>query len=335
LIITIKRFKGICSYIIRMNLSRYELSSLLKDFPNIELSYEKNIHKTVPSSNIYLTIPKGKKYFAWFRNWKKYNICFFMELDNRRKNIQTIFIKNACFDPLLCSGVGTILYGTLFHINTSAFLNVENIYYFKGRNISAKSQFEKINILQTLFANYLKPLMLSKADVAFGLPLMSTNRDNLIKKCQNIPYALYCIQHRLLHKHRTFLNERIDIIKNYEFNFTIKATIHPDIYNLYYDCDGVLTYYKCACIPNYKTSVFMNSLFRDIKENANLDRLEESDDEEEFENISDDKFVDLEKALTFKCVYLKYYDSWKPLTQTSEALCNEKDIQKIEKYNAK
>ena len=43
-----------------MNLTRHELSSLLKDFPNIELSYEKNIHKTVPSSNIYLTIPKGK-----------------------------------------------------------------------------------------------------------------------------------------------------------------------------------------------------------------------------------------------------------------------------------
>ena len=84
-----------------MNLTRHELSSLLKDFPNIELSYEKNIHKTVPSSNIYLTIPKGKKYFAWFRNWKKYNICFFMELDNHRKNIQTIFIKNACFDPIL------------------------------------------------------------------------------------------------------------------------------------------------------------------------------------------------------------------------------------------
>ncbi len=104
-----------------MKLSRHDLSILMKDFPNVELSYEKNIHKTVPSSNIYLTIPKGKKYFAWFRNWKKYNICFFMELDKRRKNIQTIFIKNVCFDPLLCSGVGTIVYGTLFHINTYAF----------------------------------------------------------------------------------------------------------------------------------------------------------------------------------------------------------------------
>ena len=35
----------------------------------------------------------------------------------------------------------------------------------------------------------------------------------------------------------------------------------------------------------------MNNIFRNIKENTNLDALEESDDEEEFENISLDKYV--------------------------------------------
>ena len=39
----------------------------------------------------------------------------------------------------------------------------------------------------------------------------------------------------------------------------------------------------------------MNSLFRIIKENKNLDALEESDDEDEFENINEDKFVFLNK----------------------------------------
>ena len=33
----------------------------------------------------------------------------------------------------------------------------------------------------------------------------------------------------------------------------------------------------------------MNDLFRNIKENSNLDLLEESDDEDEFENISRNK----------------------------------------------
>ena len=38
----------------------------------------------------------------------------------------------------------------------------------------------------------------------------------------------------------------------------------------------------------------MNELFRNIKENSNLDLLEESDDEEEFENVNPDKYVYLE-----------------------------------------
>ena len=35
----------------------------------------------------------------------------------------------------------------------------------------------------------------------------------------------------------------------------------------------------------------MNSIFRNIKENRNLDLLEESDDEDEFENINLDKYL--------------------------------------------
>ena len=39
------------------------------------------------------------------------------------------------------------------------------------------------------------------------------------------------------------------------------------------------------------------------QENANLDLLEESDDEDEFENTHLDKFVDLEKTVLMECVF--------------------------------
>ena len=35
----------------------------------------------------------------------------------------------------------------------------------------------------------------------------------------------------------------------------------------------------------------MNSLFRNIKENKNIDYIEESEDESDFENTSEDKYV--------------------------------------------
>ena len=56
----------------------------------------------------------------------------------------------------------------------------------------------------------------------------------------------------------------------------------------------------------------MNGLFRTIKENTNLDFLEESDDEDEFENIQLDKFVNLDKMVLMECVYLKRFQKWQP-----------------------
>ena len=68
-----------------MKLTRYDLSSMMKDFPNIELSYEKNIHNKVPCSNIYLSIPKGKKYtFGQIPALKKY------KMDHRFKAFKKI-----------------------------------------------------------------------------------------------------------------------------------------------------------------------------------------------------------------------------------------------------
>ena len=82
--------------------------------------------------------------------------------------------------------------------------------------------------------------------------------------------------------------------------------------------------------------IFMNKIFRNIKENENLDTLEESDDEEEFENISEDKYVDLEMQKIFKCVYSKYHKSWKPLQNINilnDQICRSEEIYNIEKYN--
>ena len=51
--------------------------SIMEKFPNVELSYEKNLYKKVQhNSDIYLTIPKGRKYFAWLTTYKSSPVCF-------------------------------------------------------------------------------------------------------------------------------------------------------------------------------------------------------------------------------------------------------------------
>lgn len=103
--------------------------------------------------------------------------------------------------------------------------------------------------------------------------------------------------------------------------FYIKPDLQNDIYYLYdtklYTLDSLTTTSiiskTIAHIPDYKTSVLMNKLFRNIKENANLDALEESDDEEEFENIQIDKFVDLNKTFKMRCIFNHKFRKWVPV----------------------
>lgn len=104
--------------------------------------------------------------------------------------------------------------------------------------------------------------------------------------------------------------------KERELIFKVKPDIQNDVYHLYcHDPNSVdkLAYYDIACIPDYKTSVFMNKLFRIIKENDNLDALEESDDEEEFENEKEDRFVFLDKTIHMACVYNYKFKKWTPV----------------------
>jgi hypothetical protein len=99
--------------------------------------------------------------------------------------------------------------------------------------------------------------------------------------------------------------------------FKVRADIAFDIYRLYaFGAKNTEVYYNVAYIPNYKTSVFMNGLFRNIRENKCLDAIEESDDEEDFENIDPYKYVDLQKTLLMECRFHSKFKKWVPIRVT-------------------
>lgn len=93
------------------NLSFDEQNEILRNFPsNVKFSYEKGTHKKV-LSDLYVIIPKGKKYFVWFTHRNRKNICIFLEVGYQNK-IMNMFYRNVSFDDVL--SYGTIFYGTLF-----------------------------------------------------------------------------------------------------------------------------------------------------------------------------------------------------------------------------
>ena len=97
--------------------------------------------------------------------------------------------------------------------------------------------------------------------------------------------------------------------------FKVVPDIQNDIYHLYdvnKDTKEEILF-DVAYIPDYKTSVMMNYLFRNIKENGNLDTLEESDSDEEFENVNIDKFVHLDRHKNMICQYNYKFKKWTPI----------------------
>ena len=118
---------------------------------------------------------------------------------------------------------------------------------------------------------------------------------------------------------------------NINIIFKIKADIQNDIYHLYCLENNMEIYYNVAYIPDYKTSVMMNKLFRNIKENENLDLLEESDDEDEFQNENVDRFVDMNKSYLMICKFNHKFKKWYPV---KEFLDQNKNALIIEKHAA-
>ena len=104
-----------------------EQTEILKSFPpEIKFSYERSTHKKV-LSDIYVIIPKGRKYFAWFTNRNRKNVCIFLEVGGQNHKITNMFYRHVSFDDSL--SYGTIFYGTHFH---SQYFSIEDVYQYKG-----------------------------------------------------------------------------------------------------------------------------------------------------------------------------------------------------------
>ena len=296
-----------------MYLSRIDKERILKSFPYFELCYEKIIHNKV-FKDICIAIPKGKKCFAWFTLYKGKPICFFLHKDSKRNQIIDIEHYLCSFDEKLC--LGTIVYGTFFEYKKQKIFSVEDIYYYKNKSIGGLFFHKKLEYLDQCFS-LINQISYNYNFILFGLPLMEKNYKELMKEVNQVNYDIYSIQYRTLYKNEPYLNYILrEERETKNVVFKVKAENQNDIYSLYcYDKGEKL--YDTACVSNYKTSVFMNSLFRNIKENVNLDALEESDDENEFENIGEDKFV-LNKVFYMDCKYNPKFKKWEPIKISKE-----------------
>ena len=200
--------------------------------------------------------------------------------------------------------------------------NVENIHFLSFNRInnyfkvSYKNLREKKIIVEMNYVNYEKSHNQKQIVDQYNNKSLTNNNsltnNKYLTNNNSLTYShnknQKCINKNPIEK------PNIKNILKKESIFNVKADIQDDIYHLYsLNEKSEEDYIGIASIPDYKTSVFMNNLFRNIKENKNLDALEESDDEEEFENENEDKFVFLDRSFKIICFYNYKFKKWVPI----------------------
>ena len=110
--------------------------------------------------------------------------------------------------------------------------------------------------------------------------------------------------------------------------FWVEADLAFDVYHLYAKTSKPFhnkILYQYAFVPDMATSKMLNGIFRHIKEDSNLDAIEESDSEEDFENVRESRFVNLHKTVLMECVFDKKFKKWIP-TKVADKKVNEQKV---------
>jgi len=306
-------------------------SPLINSFPKIKLSYETFVHKKVDDADIIVALPDGKRCFIWFYE----GVCHLIEI-LREQKVKVVRSESFSF----CKDCeGCIFYGVLFK---ETFFATEDIIYNKGKSLHFMKYPDKLKQLDYFFKKYFNQAHLQNKSLLLGLPLIFSGKEYSEDPSilENFPYKVGSFQYRYFQKPIIYKlhvrNEQSKIIKDSpvvlnkqnnsitRFNskqgytnikqvrkFKVIPDLQNDIYHLYNLENN--SFFDVAYIPDYKTSVMMNKLFRTIKENENLDALEESDSEEEFENDKIDKFVNLNMQKVMNCEFNQKFKKWVPV----------------------
>jgi hypothetical protein len=317
-----------------------------------KLAYETHAHKQVYNTNydVCLAIPTGKKSFLWITET---NECYLVDKTG------VYYTKTAIKTEGLC---GTVFYGTVL----PQYFVLEDLYYYCGTTTATKNFKERLTLMLSALQTGFIYEETGMPEMFIVLPVMAAADNNSLYKalywdalCKKTAYAAHHIQYRASTLQLPYLNQTtpmevvelptaVDYYVHYtpceklslksmaalkEAVFFVQADIQDDVYHLFaYNgkARDKKTYVDIAFIATLKDSIFMNKLFRKIRENDNVELGETSDDEDVFQDVRPDKYVDTKKTLKIKCKYLQKWRKWAPVAVAKpdahvipiHALCN-------------
>lgn len=266
----------------------FDTKNVLKSFPFIKLCYEKITHNKVTRN--CMLIPYGTKCFVWFITYNNSNVCFVLELSN--KKITKIYPISIHYNSSLCKGHGTILYGTIFmnYRYKLKMITIENLFY--KNTIIEKPFDEKLQMIYQLLSEG----KIRSNKIMIGLPIILNpmNIGNEYNDDYKVQYVQYI-------ENESIVKIPFKVFEKKEINggkvFLVQYSGQTEIYNLLDENKMV----DIAFIPSYKTSVMMKQLF-----STKVKKLEEYED-------SDDEEIEYKKELSMYCEFDLKFQKWVPV----------------------
>ena len=285
------------------------------------------------NNNKYFSIkPYGKRAFLWFTyiDNRFCSIIKFYDPNNRNNQNNTNSVEyyeySDNFDNTL-SYNNVLLYGYYTTFETNNYFIMDTVLNYNNYNYIINTNKYHTNFLTRL---KLLRLVLDKCKCCNNLnkqliylPFICTTLEDAFNNIYNLNYKPFGITLWNDSKNiGTYLLNNINNIndKNNKWIdavFKVVAGLNDDQYYLYCENNNSnnnseYVFHNSALINTYRLSVYMNNIFRKIRENRNLDLIEESEDEDDFENINENKFVDLDKSVYMLCSYNRKFQKWIP-----------------------
>lgn len=317
-----------------MVLSREHQLELNDRFPTgVELCYGKRLPRKVPS-DFCQVVPAGKRCCVWFTydKYKGGNTCYLVTEQRDSRVFEQVL---ACFDDELA--YGTVFSGIIIRISDSIqrIFCIDSVSYYKGVYVRNYNNQKKLNILNNIFNKPEITNVSAEQVMKFSLPIICRTYHEAQAYMGKLPYKTLGV--RLLNmKDKDPIGDVTLVPSELEeqtFVFLVKANQEPDSYSLF-GLDkklGRRKYAGKAIIFTYEQSKKLNSMFRIIRENDDIDLIEESEDEDTFEDISEQKFIKSHVHIKMYCKYNHKFRKWELMSiAPSNTECS--DILAIESF---
>lgn len=322
--------------------------------PSYEIVVHKKDTSIDDKYPLQIAVPFGKKAYLWFTHFNSENVCCIIELSRMQTLQDNVHMVKTEFPPEFALGTllsGYVLEDEN-HSNKNVFM-ADDIFLFKGHAFGNPFPIP-LNFKLRAFVDFFKELRVysNQSSSIFAIAMwQSVEAEERLGNL--IGYPIRYIQQRSLEEivphlniiktknnwqspststtttpqyNNNIWNKKFSLMPTFKLNdlnirhahysgkrlFWIKADLLYDVYHIY---DFHRELYQYALIPDIKTSYMMNSIFRKIPENNCLDQIEDSDDEESFENTCECKFIQRKTFVLMDCIFHRKFKKWIPLSE--------------------